>query len=146
MQFGPHACARSPRQQAYGFAAVAERQHEQPRATILAILRVAHHGATALVDLRFFSGCGEDDARCFWTLRSAQLANKTLHRLIAIGKTVIGNQVLPDGHGIPATSQSLLDELAMRFADARRHLGGWWPGVSGRPARVGGHLYGRFCR
>ena len=36
--------------------------------------------------------------------------------LVAVGKAVIGNQVLPDGHGIPAASESLLDQLAVRLA------------------------------
>src|SRR5437667_403306 len=35
MEFGPDARARTPHQQAYRFAAVAESQHEQSRATIL---------------------------------------------------------------------------------------------------------------
>ena len=59
--------------------------------------------------------------------------------LVAVGIAVIGNQVLPDGNGIPATSESLLDRLAVRFADtgcpilvaSRR-----W----NRLAKVGGHL------
>ena len=33
---------------------------------------------------------------------------------------MIGNQVLPDGLGIPATTESLLDQLAVRFADTGR--------------------------
>src|SRR5256886_4101040 len=43
MEFGPDARARTPHQQAYRFAAVAESQHEQSRAAILAALRVTHH-------------------------------------------------------------------------------------------------------
>jgi hypothetical protein len=34
-----------------------------------------------------------------------------------MGIAVIGNQVLPDGNGIPATSESLLDQLAVGLAD-----------------------------
>jgi hypothetical protein len=37
--------------------------------------------------------------------------------LVAMGIAVIGNQVLPDGNGIPATSESLLDQLAVGLAD-----------------------------
>ena len=37
--------------------------------------------------------------------------------LVAVGIAVIGNQVLPDGNATPATSESLLDELAVRLAD-----------------------------
>jgi hypothetical protein len=74
-------------------------------------------------ELRLFSRCREDDARGFRTLWSAQLAHETLYRLIATCKTVVGNQVLPDGPGIPATTESQLDELAVRFARAGRWLG-----------------------
>ncbi len=42
--------------------------------------------------------------------------NKTLHGLVAAGKAVIGNQVLPDGHGIATTTESLLDQFAVRLA------------------------------
>ncbi len=66
MEFRPDACTRTPSQQAYGFAAVAQGQHEQSRPAIFATLRVAHHRATAVIDLRFFSCGGEDDARRFW--------------------------------------------------------------------------------
>ena len=38
--------------------------------------------------------------------------------VVAVGKAVIGDQVLPDGHGIPATTESLLDQCAIRLADA----------------------------
>jgi hypothetical protein len=38
-----------------------------------------------------------------------------LHGLVSMGKAVIGNQVLPDGHGIPTTTQSLLDRFAVRL-------------------------------
>ena len=148
MEFRPDACIRTPGQQAYGFAAVAEGENEQSRPAILATLRVAHHRATAVIDLRFFSCCSEDDARRFGKLRPSKLANKTLHGLIAARKPVIGNEVLPDGHGIPATNQSLLDQLAIWFTGTggpigmvdRRSL------APRRRARVGGHLYGRFCR
>jgi hypothetical protein len=116
MEFGPGVCTRTPHQQADGFSAVAESQYEQPRPAIFATLRVTHHRPTAVIDLGFFSCCGEDDARRFWPLRSSKLANKTLHGLIAARKAVVGDQVLPDGHGIPAPRQSLLDQPAIRFA------------------------------
>ena len=117
MQFGPDARTRTPCQQAYGFAAVAERQHEQPRPAILAALRVAHHRTAAVVDLGFFSDGGEDDARRFWTLWSAKLAHEALHRLIAACKTVVRHQVLPDRLAITSTGQALLDQFPVRFTD-----------------------------
>ena len=54
-------------------AAVAQRQHEQPRAPVLAGVRIAHHRAGAVIDLRFFAGCGLDDRACFrrWPIRAA---------------------------------------------------------------------------
>ena len=126
MEFGPHAHTRTPYQQAYGFAAVAERQHEQPRPAILAALRVAYHRTTAVVDLRFFSCCGEDNAHCFWTLWSSKRAHEALHRLVASGKALIGDQVLPDGLAIAPSRQPLLDQLTVGFTGTRRQ------GVTGR--------------
>ena len=119
MEFGPDACTRTPGQQAYGFAAVAESQHEQPRPAILATLRIAHHRTTAVIDLRFFSHGGEDDARRFWKPAAPKLAHKALHGLIAACKTVIGHQVLPDRLAIAATGEVLLDQLRGAF---HRHL------------------------
>ena len=43
------------------FARVAERQDEEPRAPVLARLRMAHHRAVAVIDLAFFAGRGRDD-------------------------------------------------------------------------------------
>ena len=54
MQLGPDARAGTEHQEANGFPAVSQRQDEQPRAPILARLRVAHHRAGAIIDLRFF--------------------------------------------------------------------------------------------
>ena len=116
MQLGPDAGTRTPDQQTYGFAAVAQGQHEQSCPSVLAALRVPHHRTRTVIDLGLFSCGGEDDPHRFWQLRSAQLAHKALHRLVAAGKAVIGNQVLPDGHGIPATTQPLLDQFAVGLA------------------------------
>ncbi|PYX54598.1 MAG: hypothetical protein DMG76_21185 [Acidobacteria bacterium] len=51
--------------------------------------------------------CGDSDPR---------LRTKALHGLVAVGKAAIGNPVLPDGHSIPATAESLLDQLRVRLA------------------------------
>src|ERR1017187_4031713 len=48
------------------------------------------------------AGRGDDDNASFGRLRSAPLANETLHALVAAGEAVLGDQVLPDGHGIPS--------------------------------------------
>ena len=52
-----------------------EGQHEQSRPPVLAALRVAHHGSTAVIDLSFFSRRSEDDAHRLGRLRSAELAH-----------------------------------------------------------------------
>src|SRR5215472_16295251 len=124
MQLGPDPGTRSPRQQAYGLAAITERQNKQPCPAILAGLRIAHHRTTAVIDLRLFCWCGEDDARCFRTLWSAKLPDKALHRLIATAKAVVRHQVLPNRFGIAALSEALFDQLAVLFADTCRGTGG----------------------
>ena len=103
VQFGPDLRAGAEHQQANGFAAVAQRQHEQPRAPVLAGVRIAHHGAGAVVDLSFFAGRGFDHHAGFRRRRSAQLAHEALDALIAAGETVAVHQVLPDRHGVAAT-------------------------------------------
>src|SRR6516225_9450047 len=117
MKLGPDARTRSPRQQAYGLAAITERQNKQPCPAILAALRIAYHRTTAVIDLRLFSWGGENDARGFRTLRSAKLANESLHRLIAAPKAVVRHQVLPDRFAIAALGEALFDQLAVGFAD-----------------------------
>jgi hypothetical protein len=62
MQFGPDALARSEHQQSNAFAAVAEREHEQPCAPVLARVRVAHHRTAAVVNLRFARRRNDDGA------------------------------------------------------------------------------------
>ena len=90
VQFGPDARTGTEDQQANGFAAVAQRHHEQPRAPVLAALRVAHHRTGAVIDLGFFAGCGDDHARAgFRPLGAAQFAHEALDALIAAGEAVL---------------------------------------------------------
>src|ERR1700747_72024 len=70
--------------------------HEQPGAPILAALWIAHHGAGAVINLRLLAGRGDDHNAGFGGLRSTPLAHEALHALVAAGKVVLGNQVLPD--------------------------------------------------
>ena len=64
VELGPDLRARVPHQQPDRFARVAERQDEEPRAPVLAGLRMAHHRAVAVIDLAFFAGRrGDHDAR-----------------------------------------------------------------------------------
>ena len=51
MQLGPSLRAGLEHQEADRLAAVAESQHEQAHAAVLAAVRVAHHGAGAVIDL-----------------------------------------------------------------------------------------------
>ena len=83
VQFRPDSRAGSEHQQANRFPAVAERQHEQPRAPVLAALRIAHHGAGAVIDLRLFARRGLDHHASFRSRRSAQLAYEPLDALIS---------------------------------------------------------------
>src|SRR5258708_8364738 len=55
MQLGPDARAGAEGQQAYGLAAVPERQHEQSRASVFARLRTADHRTGAVLDPGFFT-------------------------------------------------------------------------------------------
>ena len=54
MEFGPDAGAGMEADKPDALAAEAERQHEQACAPVLAGLRVADHGAGAVIDLRLF--------------------------------------------------------------------------------------------
>ncbi len=76
VQFGPDARAGAEGQQTNRLAAVAQRQHEQPGAAVLAGVRIAHHGAGAVIDLGFFAGRGDDHHAGFGRLRAAQLRTK----------------------------------------------------------------------
>src|ERR1700746_2666671 len=55
VELGPDARTGSERQQPYCLAAIAQREHEQSGASILAVLRVAYHRPAAIIDLTLFS-------------------------------------------------------------------------------------------
>ena len=71
-----------------------------------------------LIDLGFFPRRGEDHGPRLWWLIAVQLVDETPHALIAAGKATIGNQVLPDRHGIATPAESQLDGLPVRLAGA----------------------------
>ena len=102
VQLGPDSRAGPEHQQTNGFAAVAERQHEQPRAPVVAGVRIAHHGAVAVIDLRFLAGRSFDHRAGFRRGGAAQLADEALDALVARREAVAVHQVLPDGHGVAA--------------------------------------------
>jgi len=88
VQFGPDAGSGTEDQKPHAFAAVSERQHKQPRTTVLASLRVAHHRAGAVIDLRFFARRGLNHGSRFRFGCSAQLAYKPLDTLVTDSETV----------------------------------------------------------
>src|SRR5215467_11200596 len=78
-------------------------------------------------------------------IRTTKLAYETLYGLVVAGITVVCNQVLPDGLGIPSTAQLLLDERSVGFAGTDPARGGAGH-LRKRAYKVGGHFVGRFCR
>src|SRR5258708_36313865 len=102
MQFGPDLRAGPEHQQADGLATVTESQHEQPRAAVLTTVRVAHHGAGAVVDLKFFAGCRLNDCARFRRLSSTKLPDETVDALILGGEAAGIHQFLPAPPAVPA--------------------------------------------
>ncbi len=147
MQLRPSLRTGAQHQQADRLAAVAQGEHEQPHAPVLAAVRVAHHGTGAVIDLRLFPGGGLDDHASFRRGASLQLADEAPDALV----TGV-YQVLPDRHGVAATRPPEFDHLTVGHAGTGRgtatglRLGGRG-GVDGqlRPHQVGDHLVGRFC-
>ena len=162
MQLGPDAGTGSENQQPDRFAAIAQRQDKQSGPPVFARLRIAHHRACAVIDLGFFSRCRDDDSGRLRLLYSAQFASKALHALITAIEAILGDQILPDRHGIAASAQTQFDgfpkwftsagrwvrcgQLKRRFFRKRPYKVGGHPGLIGRFCRlkVGGHPYGRF--
>src|ERR1700691_4017188 len=58
VQFGPDSRAGAEYQESNRLSAMAQSHHEQPRAPVLAALRIAHHGAGAIVYLRLLARSG----------------------------------------------------------------------------------------
>src|SRR5262249_11814602 len=145
VQFGPDARAGAKYQQPNRLATVAERHHEQPRASVLATLWVSHHGARAVIDLGFFARRGLDHHAGFRLRPAAKFVDETLDALIAGSEALAIHQVLPDPHRIPAARKSQFDRFAVRLARTRRWAAtGPWPcgecwSTSGLRAKVGGH-------
>ena len=123
MQLSPDARTGTKRQQTNRLATAAERHHEQPSAPVLAALGIAHHRAGSVIDLRLLAGCGDDYDASFGRLRSAPLAHEALHTLVAAGKAVLGDQVLPDGPRVPAAAEPQVDGLLVRLAGAGARTG-----------------------
>ena len=146
MEFGPDARTGLKRQKTYRLAAIAQGQHEEPRASIFSRPLIADHGAfVPVIDLRFFARRRADHGAGLGRRVSAQPANKALHREIARLEAVIGHQILPDGHGIPAMTQAELDSLPEWLAGRRRRRMIFRANTAQPYAKPGDHLVGRFC-
>ena len=130
VQLGPDPRAGAEHQKANRFPAVSQRHHEQPRAPVLAGVRIAHHRTGAVIDLRFFAGRGFNHHAGFRRGRSAQLPHEALDAGVSPGETVAVHQVLPDGHRVAALRQLGFDDLPVGFAGARRRTG---PASGSRP-------------
>src|SRR5437660_12886459 len=120
MELGPDARTGSEHQQPYRFATIAQRKHEQAGASILTAWRFAHHRPAAVIDLTLFSWSGEDHRPRLWYLGSAQLVREAPNALIATLESVVGDQILPDCHGIAISTQTQLDDFPVGFTGARR--------------------------
>ena len=130
VQLGPGVGTGAKDQQADRLATVAQRHHKQPRAPVLAAFLIAHHRASAVIDLRFFARRGQDDPDGLGRVSAAQFTHEALDALIAAAKAVLINQVLPDGHGVAAAVKPELDGLAIRLAGAGGTAMGWRVGVA----------------
>src|SRR6266404_7958523 len=120
MQFGPDLRAGPEHQQADGLATVTESQHEQPRAAVLAAVRVAHHRAGAVVDLKFFTGCSFDHRTGYRCLLTAELGDEAPDALVTGGETVGVHQILPDRHGVATTREREFDRVSVGPTGAGR--------------------------
>jgi len=115
---------------------------------------MARHRPVAVVDLAFFSRGGHDHRVGFARRLTAQLPDEAPDARIAGGEAVVVDEVLPDRHRRPPLAHEGFDPLAVGLAGAglraatrrRRRVGGRLYGrfCRGRVHRVGGHLYGRF--
>ena len=137
VELGPRLRARVPDEQAHRFARVAERQDEEPHASVLGRLRMTDHRAVAVVDLRFFTRCRRDDDARFDGRAAAQLADEATDAGVASGDTLL-HEVLPDRHRVAPQFQGCFDLLAVRRTPARRRRA--------TRRRVGGHLRLGNCR
>jgi len=97
MHFGPGLRAGVEDQQTNRLAAVAEGQHEQTRAAVFAAVRVADHGAGAVIDLGFFADCGLNHGASLFGRAAGQLAHEALDTLIVYANTI--TKTADDGNG-----------------------------------------------
>ncbi len=105
MQLGPDLRARPPHEQPHRLARVAERQHEEPRAPVLARLAVADHRPVAVVDLGFLAGRGRDHDARLGRRAATQLRPRSAGRSRSGQRKPWSiDQVLPDRHRVAPAS------------------------------------------
>ena len=116
------------------FARVAERQDKEPRAPVLAGLRMAHHRAVAVIDLAFFARRGGDHDARVGRDGAAQRHDEAPDTRIPRGEAVVVDEVLPDRHRVAARGRaprrSALDTARTRSRSAHD------PGVGPEPRSV----------
>src|SRR5438132_13601216 len=85
-------------------------------------MRISHHRTGAVIDLRLFSWRGQDHGGSLRQLRAAPLLDVAFDALVAAGKTVVRDQVLPDCHGVTASAQPQVNGFLEGLAGARRWI------------------------
>jgi len=85
------------------------RQYEEPRAAILAGVRAAHHGAGAVINLRFLARCIFDHRAGFRHPCTLNFADETLDTFIIDCETLTVDQILPNRPALrPCRSRRLM--------------------------------------
>ena len=143
MQLGPNLRAGLEDQETDRLAAVAEGHHEQAHAAVLAAVRIASHGAGAVIHLGLFAGRGLDYGAGLFGWAAEQFAHEALDTLIAAGEAARIDQVLPDRHGVATAREPQFDGVPMHGARAGGHRR-WRRFFIRNFARIGGDRCGRF--
>ena len=152
VQLGPAPSARREGQQPDALAAIAQGEDEQPRAAVLARVRMPHHRAVAVVDLALFTRGRHDHGMRLGGPLPPERDDEAADAGVLGGEAVIVDEVAPDRHGIAAPAEGPFDQLAIaartRWPRARAPAGSAFSGPEipgGKGPRVGGHLTGRIC-
>jgi hypothetical protein len=93
------------------------------------------------------NGWSGQDHRPSWRYRgSAQFVSEAPNALVATAESIVGDQILSNGHGIAISTQTQLDDFPVGFTGARRTHGFrvFWSLAAQPHAKVGDHRYGRF--
>ena len=140
VELGPDLRTRAPDEEPHGFARVAEREEEEPRAAVLARGRSADHRALPVIDLALVAGRRGDDGVRLDHGGAAELPHEAAHARVPAGEAVVVDEVLRNRHRVPPATQGLDDELAIRLAGAGARR------TARRSLRVGGGVGGHLRR